>query len=689
MAKGVYFNLTLHNHQPVGNFAWVFQEAFERAYLPTLELLEAFPSVPVTLHYSGPLWDWLRQAQPGFLARLKKLVERGQVELLAGAYYEPILAAIPKRDQIAQIRAMRRRLKEEFGVEARGMWLAERVWEPHLAEPMARAGIEFTVLDDTHFISAGVEPGETFGYYVTEHEGRLLRVVPSLKELRYLTPWRPVEETLGYLRAVASQTPRLACMGDDGEKFGLWPETYGSVWGEGWFHELMEAVVEHARWLWPVRLDEYLRRFPPLGRIYLPTASYVEMTEWALPAARALALERVRERLQALDEAEALGFLRGTFWRNFLVKYPEANRMHKRMYRAHRLVWQRPEPERALALEDLWRSQGNCPYWHGVFGGLYLPHIRSTNWQNLLSAEIQAERLARGPGPWRYQGTEDLDGDGLEELILATDRLFLAVDPRHGGRLLALDGRRVPWSYLDTISRRPEAYHQRLDRAGIAPDARRAVGAGEAVLRYDAYERLALLDHFLAKGCTLEGFAGGKCREGGDFLSEAYDFELGEGEVRLWRQGRALGRRVVVRKHLRLEPGADGLAVELEVRNEDKRPFRGRYGSEWNLALLWGHSDQAGYRIPGRTLADPLLDSRGEAKDVEEVAVVTPPLGIGLRLRTEQPATLWRLPLCTLSNSESGLESVYQASTLVWLWELDLPPGGMWRTTLTVSLAEG
>jgi hypothetical protein len=49
--------LAIHNHQPVGNFGWVFAEVYDRAYLPMLEALERHPGVRLSLHYTGPLLD--------------------------------------------------------------------------------------------------------------------------------------------------------------------------------------------------------------------------------------------------------------------------------------------------------------------------------------------------------------------------------------------------------------------------------------------------------------------------------------------------------------------------------------------------------------------------------------------------------------------------------------------------------
>ena len=34
MSKSIRFVLTLHNHQPIGNFDHVFEEAYQDSYLP-------------------------------------------------------------------------------------------------------------------------------------------------------------------------------------------------------------------------------------------------------------------------------------------------------------------------------------------------------------------------------------------------------------------------------------------------------------------------------------------------------------------------------------------------------------------------------------------------------------------------------------------------------------------------------
>ena len=141
-SASIHLGLVIHNHQPVGNFPWVFQQVYEESYLPMIQALELHPQVRLSLHYTGSLLDWFHQAHPEFVERIAMLVRRNQVELVSGGYYEPILPSIPDRDKIAQIRRLNERLFRDFGVNASGMWIAERVWEPGLPRLIREAGIE-------------------------------------------------------------------------------------------------------------------------------------------------------------------------------------------------------------------------------------------------------------------------------------------------------------------------------------------------------------------------------------------------------------------------------------------------------------------------------------------------------------------------------------------------------------------
>src|SRR5687768_8518944 len=140
MTARISLALIIHNHQPVGNFGWVIGEVYEKAYEPLVGALEKHPGVRLALHYTAPLLEWLDANQPEFLERLYALVTRGQVEIVGGGHFEPILVSLPDRDRLGQLTRMRDDLARRFNVAPRGAWLAERVWEPSLPTSLVDAG---------------------------------------------------------------------------------------------------------------------------------------------------------------------------------------------------------------------------------------------------------------------------------------------------------------------------------------------------------------------------------------------------------------------------------------------------------------------------------------------------------------------------------------------------------------------
>src|SRR5262249_46149144 len=139
MTAPIYLLLVFHNHQPVGQFDHVNEHSTNVSYLPLIELLERHPHVKIGMHYSGPLLEWLKNFHAEVLERLRVLIARKQVEMLSGGYYEPVLAALPHEDKIGQIEKLNAEIGSIFGSHPVGLWLAERIWEPHLARPVAEA----------------------------------------------------------------------------------------------------------------------------------------------------------------------------------------------------------------------------------------------------------------------------------------------------------------------------------------------------------------------------------------------------------------------------------------------------------------------------------------------------------------------------------------------------------------------
>jgi alpha-amylase len=677
--------LVVHDHQPVGNFDGVIAQAVERAYRPFLAFLEGHPAVRLGLHTSGPLLEWLEAHDPGYLDRLRALVARGQVEPWGGGFYEPVLAAIPEPDRQGQIAAMADWLERRLGRRPRGLWLTERVWEPALAGTLADAGVEYTAADDAHFVAGGLERDELFGWFLTEDQGKRVGVFPIHRELRYLSPFRPVSEMMAWLGQVADGGEgRLVFLGDDGEKLGVWPGTHELCYVEGWL-EQFAATVEAAGFVRLLTPAEALARHAPLGVVYLPTASYHELGEWALPPSAQHRYHEAAEVLKPRFGESAADLLRGGHWRGFLHRYPEANRLQQRMLRASRRLWSRPRPREEgwrQACASLWRAQCNDAYWHGIFGGLYLPHLRAAVYREL----VAAERALCGRGV--QVEAADLDLDGAEEVLLESPALAAWVAPAQGGALFALDDRVRCHAYGDTLARRPEAYHARLAQArvggGEGETIHAAVRAKEAglatLLRYDTLPRFSFLDHF-APG------PGAPPDRDPALARRAYRVAGRRGaalELELDPLGGAVPLRV--RKRYALEGAAGNrLAVAYTLANPGPGVVEGAFTVECNWAVQVPRAADRHVEVDGRRADPPHFAAQGEHAGCRRLAFVDGWAGRRLEVRWSVPGLLRRAPVETVSLSETGAERVFQAAETQVSWPLRLGPGERWKVAFEVE----
>ena len=699
---GVRLIFALHNHQPVGNFDGVFEAAYRESYSPFLGVMEDYPEIPFVLHTSGPLMEWLADRKPEYIDRVRRLVESGRVEILGGPFFEPILTMIPNRDRVGQIRAYADYLEELLGAKPRGIWVPERVWEQHLVSALVEAGVEYTVLDDFHFERAGLTPDELLGYYLTEDEGNLLKVFPGSEKLRYMIPFWEPHASYEFLRRLADEHPGATVVcADDGEKFGSWPKTYDHVFTNGWLRRFCDMVRGNLSWLKPTTFAEAVETTLPMGKVYLPDGSYREMTEWALPPARLHEWKEAVKQAEGSPQAERLKphVRLGGFWRNFKTRYPETDEMYTRMLGvSNRLnsVQSRSDSDPdylEVARQELYRGQCNCPYWHGSFGGLYLPHLRNAIYQHLIAADNALDDAEGKVGSRVSLDVADFNLDLRQEIRMENDHLVAFLRPAMGGHIYELDVRRALANLLNTLDRRPEIYHatvaamSRVDHEPLdsAPDHMVFKQSGlEDRLFYDKHPRKALVDHFLSLGATLKDLIDCRDTERGDFVSGAYLSRVfrtpDKVGLSMDRVGRADGHLIRIRKTIELVAGSPTLDIHYVLEDLPINvPLH--FAVEINIAAMAGHADDRYYSdADGERLG--MLDARLDLNQQKTLSLSDEWLDLSVNLSWSRPADLWTFPVETVSQSESGYECVYQSSVVLPRWVVTADESRRWEVRL-------
>jgi 4-alpha-glucanotransferase len=659
MRKPVQLALVIHNHQPVGNFDAVIDEACSQAYLPFLKELLKYPNIRIGLHTSGCLLEWLQFNRPEYFELARELVKRGQLELLGGGMYEPILPVLPARDAHRQLVRMSDYIEENFGQRPTGMWCPERVWEPHLPPILAGAGLKYTLLDDFHFRSSAL-PAQVAGeYFTTEHEGQQFSLLPISKELRYTIPFKPLEDTLDHLQLVADSqdgTKPLIVFGDDGEKFGVWPDTYEWVYERGWMNEFLTGLTENLDWI-DLRLPgEIVATRQPAGKVFIPCSSYMEMGEWT----------RVDPDASKDDPPG--------FWRNYMHKYPLANQMYRKMMFVSSMLAEpgaSASPAFTTAQANLGRGQCNCAYWHGIFGGLYLNYLRHAVYYHLLKAEQELERgttLAKRPGLQLL----DHDGLGWDQVLARGNEIDALLDPGRGLCLTRLDYLPTQYCWSNVMTRRREAYHKLVPLAVLKENDTghesihdRIITKEEGLahkLVFDAYPRWSFITYF-SKLDNLESLVEVPSNPIHICKSVHNDYFL---QAKGLHKNATVVKAKVQHEEFALEKSVrltnNGLSLSVKLAHGKLPVDDGLFCIEFNFTLLTDQSPERRLHIDGNAVS---LDKLASQSDAHSVELVDGWQHRKLKLQSQSKFKAVCYPVKTVSSSEGGFESTYQGSCVI------------------------
>ncbi|MDG6998131.1 MAG: DUF1926 domain-containing protein [Nitrososphaerota archaeon] len=647
--KPLDFALVIHNHQPVDNKDEVIEMIYNKSYLPFIEILSKHPQVKANLHYTGSLLDWLESYHPELIYKIKSLVARGQVEMLGGGYYEPILAVIPDSDSIGQLTELSQKIARLFGIQPNGCWMAERAWEPQLPEILDRSKIKYTLLDEVMLSLSGISDSGCFEPYLVESRGKYTTIFPILRTLRKSIPYKSVGTLFRYLKQVATTGGRLAVYADDGEKFGAWPHSYEIVYKQGWLESFLSSIEKNSEWLNTVLLSDYLKRRPPETRTYLSCASYPELMDWSLPAS------------SKLETAKG-------FWRLFLAKYPESARMYSKMLQTSEAVHSLGDQASTQMLHELWKGQCNDAYWHGVFGGLYLAMLRRITYTHLIEAQKLVEAAKhKGSG---FIEISKASFDGHEEFLVNSEFLGILASPKYGGSLVELDYKPKSVNLFDNLARRQERYHNEVHDKKKRNSSKRLrsihsqMAAKEKGLRnlivFENGHRFSFLDHILKENATPSDIQSKTnvelCSPYGPYIAKTEE-SAESARIDFTRTCKLQRDEIALQKRYAMRKSSSDLEVSWAIACHGKRSYV--FSPEINLSSL-GDQDFA------KRNSKPLI-----LKQTRRLELSYPEFGVSVDFDFALPTDIWQIPINTVSKSESGYERTLQCVSIMPRYAFD------------------
>lgn len=642
----------IHMHQPVDNFEWVIEHAVEVCYGPFFEVMSRYPQFRFALHCSGWLMEQIEAKHPKLHTQIMTLARLGSIEFFSAGYYEPILSVIPSDDRVKQISMLSSSIEKSFAQKPRGLWLSERVWESSLIPDLKRAGIDYTVMDDYHFQCAGFDEELLDGYYMTEEGGKTLGLFPISKKLRYAIPFLSVPSAIAAIKSYDRLEDSAAIIFDDAEKFGMWPGTHEWVYAKGWLEKFVQAVLEDPS-IETMHYGDYYRAQHTRGIAYLPNVSYYEMGEWSLRADDAIKLELFKQEMGSKRyEEEGVKFLKGGIWKNFFVKYEESNRIHKRMLELSQAEIRQESPEFNASLYKL---QTNDALWHGVFGGLYLPNLRDNAYRYLIACENLRYSAALQP---LISDRNELDGH--EKIKAVNAHTIFRFDAAHGGQLVEFDSREACFNWQNTLTRRKEAYHQRiLDNKpssqtppaedGIDTIHNAAIEIDDTLrdaIIYDWYLKNSFIDHISDEYFNADNFRYCNFREFGDFANQPFRVAYDQQSATFSRDG---GLFFPDKETAQLEKiyTLKARGFDFSIRFLTQARGRLNYVLEHNFHF----ADYNMLAINGEFLSEG-----GTCLQTQRLEIYDMHLKQKIIIRLDRPCDVYYFPLKTLSQSEKGFD---------------------------------
>lgn len=646
----------VHMHQPVDNFSKAVDEAVLKCYEPFFKTLKNYPTLRIAVHSSGWLLGYIKKNHKKLFKIIKELSDNGVIEFFGGGFYEPVLPSIPLKDRRAQIEKLNKTISKEFSQHPKGAWLTERVWDDSLVDDFSKAGIEYVMVDDYHLITSGFDKNELDGYFYTEFNAKKIGLFPISKDLRYALPFKSVKEALEDIKE-----HKTAIIFDDLEKFGLWPKTYEWVYEKGWLDEFFKSLINDKE-IKTMHFKDYYNSNKPLSLSYLQNVSYYEMGEWSLKTKNALKLKYIRDIVEKSFPNIVDKFVKGGTWKNFFIKYEESNRLHKRM-----LEISHANIKTKKYLDSLYRLQTNDVFWHGVFGGIYLPNLRDNAYKYLSICE-----------DIRYKDKEiiyvyDNDLNGYDEIKCVKKDFIVMFDSHYGGQMTELLLRDKKFNFQNVITRREEAYHEEIKELAKKTDETNDKKSDEietihnlnvkvseetaSSLDYDWYIKNSFIDHISNDSFTLENFKKCSFWEYGDFANQPFKYDIKDNVLLFKREGGIYFDKkydTVLSKEYKMEDNGFDFMIDLDSTNENSY----KYALEFNLHFA---------ELKNVYFDDICLEEEFEKENVKEFSLFDAYTSKKLIFTLDKPFKLLSTPLCTVSKSEKGYDLMVQGVSFAFV----------------------
>ena len=624
------------------------EKSFQSVYKPVLKFLYSHPSFPMSFAFSGSQIQYFKKRKNELITILRELTDRKQVEILGGAYNEPLLPLLNSADRNGQIDLLTSEIRATFGKRPRGMTLFQDCWDSSLVNNIHTCGLEYVIFNS----SIIPESKRTFFPIFMSDLGKNVDIFPYYNDLLPNEEMLPEEFIYNIEKAVLKAEKKDTHLQLDADRIiviALTPEMLAKLNDCKWFDQLGKYIQSNED-----------------SRVVLTTLNSYRTNgvKIKIPSYIPIGISEEVSKITSLSSTEKANKYPGTVY-DFLYTFNESKKLYNRMMYLSLLVnqYKADKMRKKTAREKLWQAQNGMT----LLCTSNDPQLNSLHRLQAYKYLNEAEKMLRGDGAFEESvNCYDYDNDGIDEYVCRMEQYFAYISLA-GGSVPELDIIKDSYNYADNLRRKFE-----FDGYD------------------DNYDRGFFIDHLFTEN-QLELYIKGQPAGDGLFSRIQYSqlkYISKHHEIQLCARAvwKPTGQVIYLRKKYVIN--STGMYVQYIIRNESNKTLNAKFAVESNITdLSFVTCLKSGINIEALDNGDvynfdyskstEAVNKKGKLKNIQVVRVSDQPNGISFVFEPNEKCSYCYNPIKYnrpgFNGSKISSVGITHASSLYW--DINIEPG--------------
>lgn len=647
------------------------ERIYQESYKPFANLLFHLSDVKVACYYSGMLLKWFEEKHPEYILLLKDLCQSGKMEILSSGFYEPVFNLINVKCRGKQLDLMSTYIRKVFNQKATGICIPNDVWEPSLPSNLANNGINYLFLPTSLFVHSGLDEEKLFQPFISEDQGKTVTVFPIhefLVDIFYQIPASEWAKRFSNFYLESNEILYINLL-IDGNLLGKEKSPLFDFFTENRLEKFLDFCKEQKDF---VEIDfprNYLKTMGKRKKIYLQCDQDLRLSGKMLSPDKRIITDMLKNHL---SQNELVNFVNLGFFRQFLMKYREADAIYQKQQWVESLIgYVKDKEQKKAALELLYKAQrGDLYSYNEQTPGIYDNLSRKAVYRDL----IEAEKRSREKGVFKPNIIlTDYNMNGIDE-ILFNGQYYNLYLTKEGGEVFEFDYFPANWNFCDTMSRYKESYN-----------------VENADSFFDDKSPHFFTDCFLEKDFSLQNADLTHLPSTIRFSSNLYETDLIDKEKKLIRfsasgtvQNKGGFSEVEFIKEFNFKKDIE---LSIEIVNKEEELLNIQYLLLMNIAAF-PHNEKITFLKNKNGVSTELPKDFTDAKSIEGFIMEDGMLASKMEFTASKNFTLYKQPVATEVKIENRIVSLFQYYAFGLLWNISIRPKSSWKLKLTLKLTK-